>query len=132
MGLPLSEQIQAVPSAGTREKIARGNDLSEATRETTRLWAHCDDLLWDEDAQNAVMVGYGAIQVLKEALSETHFGCDNVNDESTDFDFEPYDHDSSFFAASAYSHGAPWESSSDQQKRLEFCTWWAARDAAND
>jgi hypothetical protein len=118
-----------------KKLLAGAISATEATRETSRLWAHCDDLLWDEDAQNAVMVGFGAIQVLKEALSETHFGCENVNDESTDFDFEPYDHDSSFFAASAYSHGAPWESSSDQQKRLEFWTWWltsAASDATND
>src|SRR5262245_48383268 len=47
------------------KKLLAGTiSATAATRETSRLWAHCDDLLWKEDAQNSVMVGFGAIQVL--------------------------------------------------------------------
>jgi Immunity protein Imm5 len=119
------------------KKLLAGTiSATAATRETSRLWAHCDDLIFDhQDDVNPIMVGYGAVQALREALSETHFGCENTNDESTDFDIDPYDTDSSCFAATAYAGGAPWESSSDKQKRLEFWTWWltsAVSDATND
>jgi Immunity protein Imm5 len=119
------------------KKLLAGTiSATAATRETSRLWAHCDDLIFDhQDDVNPIMVGYGAVQALREALSETHFGCENVNDGSTDLDVEPHDWDASFYAAIAYSRGAPWESSSDKQKRFEFWTWWltsAVSDATND
>jgi len=115
--------------------LAGAISATEAERELGRLWTHCDDLMGKrEDDQNSVTVEYGAIQVLREALSETHFGCEEINNGSTDLDITPYDFDSSCFAAIAYSRGAPWESSSDYQKRLEFWTWWltsAVSDATN-
>ena len=102
-------------------------DVTSATaeRESNRLWTHCDDLLWKhEEKQSYVMVGYGAIQVIRGALSDEHFACEKWNDSTTDSDVDPYDHDSTFFAAVAYSGGATWEEASDPQKRLEFWTWW--------
>src|SRR6185295_17502773 len=96
-----------------------------AEKEVGRLWTHCDDLIWKHEGnQSPIMVGYGAIQAIREALSERHFGRAHVNDQSTDLDIQPYDQDSSFFAAAAYSNGAPWESKSNAQQRLEFWTWW--------
>ena len=96
-----------------------------AEKEMGALWTRCDDLSWKHpDKQSVVMVGYGAIQVIREALSERHFGCENVNSQSTDRDVGPYDHDSAFCAAIAYSGGATWGKGSDPQKRLEFWTWW--------
>jgi Immunity protein Imm5 len=129
--LPLWESLFPVDQTPRQalvfaEKLVAGAASSPvAVKEIGRLWTHCDDLMWKhEDRQNVIMVGYGAIQVVREAFLETHFGCEQANDRSTDLDVEPYDHDSSFFAASAYSGGAPWEKSSDPQKRLEFWTWW--------
>ncbi len=81
------------------------------------------------------MVGFGAAQVLNQALSERPVGCENVNDASTDFEIDPEEHDSSCYAAFANADGAPWESGSDKQKRLEFWTWWltsAVSDATKD
>ncbi|HEU5400233.1 MAG TPA: Imm5 family immunity protein [Terriglobales bacterium] len=108
------------------EKVLAARISTQAAEKETRLlWAHCDDLLWRHaDRQNAIMVGYGAIQAVRDSLSEKHFGCEQVTDESTDLNIEPYDSDSSCFAAVAYSGGAPWEKSSDPHKRLEFWTWW--------
>ena len=74
------------------------------------MWSRCDNLAWKHrDKQSVVMVGYGGLQVIREALSDNHFGCDNVNAQSTDRDVDPYDHDSAFCAAIAYSGGAAWE-----------------------
>jgi hypothetical protein len=96
-----------------------------AQKEMRRLWTHCDNLAWRyTDRQHAVMVGYGAIQSVREALSEKHFGCEQVSDTTIDMDVDPYDHDSAFCAAIAYSGGPPWEKNSNSQKRLEFWTWW--------
>jgi hypothetical protein len=107
-----------------------------AEHECRRLWGHCEDLIYDhQDKVNIIMVGFGAAQVLTEALSERPVGCEDVNDESTDLKNDAYDFDSSLYAAFAYADGASWESGSDKQKRLEFWTWWltsAVRDATND
>jgi hypothetical protein len=105
--------------------IAQTVPSTTAVKETGRMWTHCDDLMWKhEDKQTVIMVGYGAIQVVREALSETKYGCAQVNDATSDLDVDPYEHDSSFFAASAYSGGAPWEGTSEPRRRLEFWTWW--------
>lgn len=108
------------------EKVLGGVVTSAvAESEMGRLWTHCDDLMWRHaDKQNTIMVGYAAIQAVREALSEEHFGCEHVSDDSNDIDIEPYDSDSSHFAAVAYSGGASWEEGSDPQKCLEFWTWW--------
>jgi hypothetical protein len=96
-----------------------------AEKETGRMWSHCDDLSWKHpEKQSVVMVGYGAIQVVREALSARHFGCGTVSSQSTDKDVDPYDHDTAFCAVIAYSGGAAWDKASDSQKRLEFWTWW--------
>lgn len=96
-----------------------------AKAELDRLWSHCDELSWnDAGKQPAIMVGYGAIQVAREALSERHFGCEAVSDESTERDVGPYDHDSSFCAMIAYCGGPAWDTNSDAQKRLDFWVWW--------
>lgn len=90
-----------------------------AQSEIDRLWTHCDSLLWkNEKDAHVVMVGYGAVQVIRQALSTTPIGCPDVVDESIpDIDIDPFDHDSFFFAAVAYSHGAPWEHGSNVEKR---------------
>jgi len=108
------------------EKLLVGTITSVAAEsEMGKLWAHCDDLSWRyADKQSVIMVGYSAIQAVREAISEKHFGCERVNDGSTDMDVEPYDHDSAFCALIAYSGGPPWDKSSDAEKRLEFWTWW--------
>lgn len=101
--------------------------ISSASVETEigQLWAHCDDLSWKcPDKQNVIVVGYAAIQAVREASSEKHFGCNQINESSVDTDVDPYDHDSSFCAAIAYSGGPPWEKNSDTKKRLEFWVWW--------
>lgn len=96
-----------------------------AESELDRLWLHCDELSWnDVDKQASIMVGYGAIQAAREALSARHFGCETVHEDSTDRDVGPYDHDSSFCAAIAYSGGPPWDKNSNAQKRFEFWVWW--------
>jgi hypothetical protein len=108
------------------EEVLAGTILPTVAQQGAhRLWTHCDDLLWRHtDKQAVIMVGYGAIQAIREALSEWHFGCAQLSDESTDLDVDPYDSDSPFCAAVAYSGGAPWEESSDADKRLEFWAWW--------
>jgi hypothetical protein len=96
-----------------------------AQSEMGRFWTYCDDLSWRHaDKQNAIMVCYGACQAIREALSEKHFGSEGLNDDSTDMDVDPYDHDSCFCAMIAYSGGPSWNRRSDPQKRLEFWTWW--------
>ncbi len=98
---------------------------AHAENEVGSLWSHCDDLAFQyDDDQAVIIVGYGAVQVVREALSERHFGCENVPDDGTDRDISPYDHDSFFCAAVAYSGGPTWDTSSSAQKRLEFWTWW--------
>jgi hypothetical protein len=95
------------------------------TREAGRLWSHCDNLLWkNESGANTIMIGYGAVQVIRGAISDAHFGCAEENENITDFDVDPQRHDTSFFAAVAYSDGAVWESTSNAIKRLEFWKWW--------
>ena len=108
------------------EKLLVGTvTLKDAERDMGRLWTHCDDLSWRlADKQSVIMVGYGAVQVIREAMSQKHFGCEGVNDGSTDMDVDPYDHDSAFCAAIAYCGGPPWDEKSDAAKRLEFWTWW--------
>ena len=89
------------------------------------LWSRCDDLaLKFPNQQDVVFVGYGAVQVIREALCEGHFGCDQVVENTTDLDIEPYDFDASFCASVAFSRGAPWQSESNAERRLEFWTWW--------
>jgi hypothetical protein len=57
-----------------------------AERELRGLWTHCDDLIFDhQDIVHPIMVGYRAVQVLREALSEKHFGCEAINNEGTHF-----------------------------------------------
>jgi Immunity protein Imm5 len=119
------------------KKLIEGTDTATAARhECRRLWRHCEDLINDhQDKVNIIMVGFGAAQVLNEALSERPVGCENVNDASTDLKNDAYDFDSSLYAAFAYADGASWESGSDKQKRLEFWTWWltsAVTDATKD
>jgi hypothetical protein len=124
----LSLPEDRTPSAAlevARELNAETVSAAAANREIGQWWTHCDDLMWKHpEHQSVAMVGYAAIQSVREALSDSHFGCDCVNDESTDSDIDPYDHDSSFFAAAAYSGGPPWEGVSDANKRLEFWRWW--------
>jgi hypothetical protein len=108
-----------------RELLSERVSSTAANKEIGQWWTRCDDLLWKHAAQQSfILVGYAAIQAVREALSDAHFGCARVNDESTDLDIGPYDHDSSFFAAAAYSGGAPWDKTSDATKRLEFWSWW--------
>jgi hypothetical protein len=108
-----------------RELLSERVSSTAANEHIGQWWTRCDDLLWKhEEQQSVIMVGYAAIQVVREALSDARFGCGCVNDESTDLDIGPYDHDSSFFAAAAYSGGAPWDNKSDANKRLEFWRWW--------
>lgn len=109
----------------TERVISGGCATTIAEKEIGKMWTHCDNLSCRfEDKQNIIMVGYGAIQTVREALSERHFGCDQVNDNHSDSDIDPYDHDSSFCASVAYCGGPTWDSRSDPQKRLEFWTWW--------
>lgn len=101
--------------------------VSETTAEyeLDKLWTHCDNLSWrHKDKQIAILCGYGAAQVIREALSDVHFGCDQITEASTDLDVDPYDHDSAFCASSAWAGGAPWRQGSDARRRLEFWTWW--------
>jgi hypothetical protein len=99
--------------------------LKDAETELGRLWTHCDDLSWRHaDNQSVIMVGYGAVQAIREAMSQKHFGCEGVNDGNTDIDIDPYDHDSAFCAAIAYCGGPPWDEKTDAEKRLEFWKWW--------
>ena len=58
-----------------------------AELEMGNLWTRCDNLLWKNGTkQAAVMVGHGAIQVVREALAARHFGCEGLCDQSSDFD----------------------------------------------
>jgi hypothetical protein len=105
--------------------LAGGIAGPAAERALGELWTHYDDLMWRfADKQNAIMVGYAAVQAVRESLSDRHFGCENVTDESLDRDIEPHDSDSSHFASVAYSGGAAWEAASNPQRRLAFWTWW--------
>ena len=129
--LPLWESFLPVDDTPRRaldlaEKVLAGTVVSTvAENEMGELWMHCDELSYSfTERQSVIMVGYGAIQTLREALSEKHFGCERLSDESTDMDVDPSDHDSSFCAVTAYSGGPSWEKSSDAGKRLEFWTWW--------
>jgi hypothetical protein len=96
-----------------------------ANEKMNKLWSYCDDLSFKyQDRQDVVMVGYGAVQAIREAVSQGHFGCEGVTEVHTDMDIDPYDHDSSFCAAVAYCGGPPWDARSDSKKRMEFWTWW--------
>jgi hypothetical protein len=109
------------------ENILAGSlSTTAAEQEGGRLWAHCDDLSWrHEDKQSVIMVGYGAVQAIREASSaDGPFGCEQVDESTTDIDVDPYTHDSAFCAAIAYSGGVPWQTNSDVEKRREFWTWW--------
>lgn len=109
----------------SEQLLAGAINLASAEDEISGLWTHCDDLAWKYvDKQSAIMVGYGAIQAAREAMSEKHFGCEGVTDGTTDMDVDPYDHDAAFCAAIAYSEGPSWDEASDAKRRLEFWTWW--------
>ncbi|SRR5579883_346459 len=45
--------------------------------------------------------------------------------DATDSDIDPWSYDTAGWAANAYA-GPVWKPESDQQKRLEFWTWWLA------
>jgi len=105
--------------------LAKKLSQEVAARQLGQLWSHCDNLAWRfPEKQCAVAVGYATAQVIREALSPSHFGCDQLGAESDDVDVDPYDHDSAFLASIAYAGGAPWESRGDAQKRRAFWTWW--------
>jgi hypothetical protein len=107
-------------------KVIAGEISSmEAEKETGRWCTHCDDLSFTfQSKQDIIMVGYGAIQTVREALEKQHFGCEQVTDDSSDMDIDPYDHDASFCASVAYCGAPPWIGHSGSLKRLEFWTWW--------
>jgi hypothetical protein len=115
------------------DKVMTGNMSRDVVdKEAGSLWSHVDDILWrHEDMQSIAMVGYGAIQVIRGAMSDDHFLLESCEGAS-DSELEPYDYDSSFLAAIAYSGGATWEAGSNSQKRFEYWTWWltSAVDAA--
>jgi hypothetical protein len=103
------------------------NEVTALVAETEmgKLWTYFDNLSCKhESKQTVIMIGYGAVQTVREALSKKHFGCERMDDACSDLDIDPYDHDSAFCATVAYCHGPTWESRSDSQKRFEFWTWW--------
>jgi hypothetical protein len=99
--------------------------VNAAEKKISDLWVSCDELaLKHQNRHDIIMVGYGAIQVIREAVSKNHLGRGKVSDSASDLDIDPYDHDSSFCAAVAYCGGPPWAQHSDSKKRLKFWTWW--------
>jgi len=108
-----------------------------ARRECGKLWSYCNDNLMEDhqDKINTIMVGVAASKVLVETLEETHPGCAAANDATTDDDIDPEERDASHYASLAYARGGILESGSDDQKRLEYWTWWltsAVSDATTD
>jgi hypothetical protein len=98
---------------------------SDIKVQLSSVWEHCDALCWRHaDSQNVIAVGYAAAQVIREAASERHFGCDSSGKEASDSEVSPLDHDAAFCASIAYAGGAPTTSTSDGAKRLEFWLWW--------
>jgi hypothetical protein len=129
--LPIWESIFPTDQTAHRalelasDLLAGTTSSTNAEKQAGAMWSRCDGLAWTHPGnQSVVMVGYGAIQVIREALSEKHFGCNKVNAQSTERDVDPYDHDSAICAAIAYSGGAAWDQGSDPTKRLAFWTWW--------
>jgi Immunity protein Imm5 len=96
-----------------------------ATREANTLWSHCDDLSTRANYPlSPVMVGYGAAQTLRGAVSDEFFNCHGEVKEVADIDIDPYEHDPFFVSSMAYADGPSWESGSDALRRLEFWEWW--------
>lgn len=107
------------------EVLAGSIESSSAQRRAGTLWTQLDDLSWTHvEKQSVILVGYGAVQAIQEALSEEPFGCSNVTEQTRDIDIDPYYHDSAYCASAAYSGGPEWADGSDAQRRLEFWTWW--------
>jgi Immunity protein Imm5 len=108
------------------EKVLAGSvPAAVATREADRLWTYYDDLSYkDATDVSVVAVGYGAVQAIREALSDAPFGCEDVNDATKNIEVDPYAFDAAFLASAAYAGGATWQPESDAKKRLEFWKWW--------
>lgn len=97
-----------------------------AEREFNNIWSHCDELnFYRNEHSKAITVGYAAAKAGWESLSETPGGCDErITDASTDHDNDAYDSDASLDASLVYCNGGIWDEGSDNEKRLEFWTWW--------
>ena len=107
------------------EKVLADTEPAPAAKRFIgKSWTHCDELVYRfAEKQPAIMVGYGAVKMVNEALTPD-FDCSQIREEMADLDVDPYEHDSSFFASVAYCGGPSWEECSNAQKRLEFWTWW--------
>lgn len=108
------------------QRFCDGSISREVTqKELGVLWTACDDqAARTGDDQSVVMVAYAAVQVVRESLSIVHFGCEGISDSSTDIDADPYDHDSAYLGAIAFSGGPTWHDASSATRRLEYWTWW--------
>ena len=87
-------------------------------------WNHCGELVYKhQDAQNDVLPGYAALQVVRIALWDNLYP-EVVELEITDGDLDPENLDYSYCAAAAFAGGTVWNDSSSASRRLEFWQWW--------
>ena len=96
-----------------------------ARLESEKGWRHCEKVMYNsQDRQNVVLAGFAAVQAIDSVLSDAYFFLSDDSKPISDFDVDPYEHDSSFLAAAAYSNGAVWDKGSNADKREEFWNWW--------
>lgn len=87
-----------------------------------RFWTELDDLIYEGKHHAEVNAGFSAAVAASIAIKDVNL--DDQDAEILDDELDPYDWDSSFYSSIAYSAGAPWEESSDKNKRMEFWRWY--------
>ncbi len=99
-------------------------DLDTATSEKDEFWTALDDLSGEDNFQEAVYAGYSANKTVATATFDEMFESDEISNDSTDGDLDPYEWDAGFYASMSFSVGAPWEKKSDTNRRRSFWEWY--------
>lgn len=104
-----------------RAVLAGSIDLNREAAERDSMWTAMNDIA---TTSYAVAVGYAAAQVVSVALYDESFEPDAVRLDRRDAEVDPEEHDASYLASMAASHGSPWTASYDADKRGQFWEWW--------
>lgn len=110
-------------------EVIKGKVSVESAKTFRRTaWAKLEQLASNPEYQEAkyqrsTSAGLSAECALKTVLEDEVFEATHIDYSLTDLDQDAYEHDASFWAATAYS-GPIWEVDSDSSRRREFWVWW--------
>ncbi len=110
----------------TAEEYLRGI-LNEKTvdERKNQFWEKLQDLNYYSNNNLALHVGDAALNVITIAMVDQYFEqIDNINELRFDTDYDSEEWDTHFYASIVYAEGAPWEESSNPERRKEFWEWY--------